>query len=82
MVAVIVQVATPPLRVPVEAHEVTPEGVETLQVTVPVGVAPGPETVAKKVIVLPSFVGEEFVTLLVGVLLPMVTESVLLPAEL
>ena len=59
-------VATPLLSVEVDAQALTPDGVETCQVTVPVGVAPAPETVAVNFNVEPRVVGEEFVTLLVG----------------
>ena len=46
----------------------------TVQVTAPDGVAPpvGPLTVAVKVTLLPSVVGDELVTMLVGVALPTV----------
>jgi hypothetical protein len=77
LLAVITQVAAPLLSVAVEEQEATPDGVETLQVTVPVGVTPEPETAAVKVMVLPTFVSEELVTLLVGVALLTVSLTVL-----
>jgi hypothetical protein len=67
------QVAVPLLSVVVEdvPHEVLPAVPLTDQVTVPVGVVDpvGPATVAVNVTVLPTVVGLELVTTLVGVAL-------------
>jgi hypothetical protein len=79
--AVMAQVAVAtldePLRVVVDVVQpVIPAVPETAQVTDPDGVAPlvGPVIVAVKVTLLPSVVGVELMTLLVGVALPTVID--------
>jgi hypothetical protein len=67
---VMLQVAVPPLRVVIEVvHEVKPAVPLTDHVTVPVGVAAGPDKVAVKVTLLPRVVGVELVTTSDGVVL-------------
>ena len=53
MASVMVQVPTPLSSSVDGAHETGPVGPETVQVIVPVGVTPGPETVALKTKVPP-----------------------------